>query len=258
MSNSSFLLVNPVQLLLINVLIDLKIASIRTLIDTCSYHYGHSRFCKVMVELEKKCIVKSFKDPNSGQKYIILTELGRKILNQDVTDISHLENRWFRYALLSNLVTELLKFRLFENAIIKIAKPHQLHEPDAILYGRKKNKPITIGIELHLMQGNIEDLPMEVQYGHRRAGYLFVFYFFIIDRVLENYKRQLQTYFGDKVFNEVILCFSPDLSSRNFSINNTTCFQQGKMKPLKNFLADNMVPSTLVQWVENKVPRCPH
>ncbi len=121
-----------------------RILDLKSLMRESRYEATYKGFCKMLLRLEQKNIIGSFREPFSGRKYLYLTKEGNHSLGGNANPPSISRTTLVHDAKVVELVLELMKLE----SIYGFELEHQIRDmksfgstyqicPDAVMLGQK-------------------------------------------------------------------------------------------------------------------------
>lgn len=197
--------IRPAHLEAINPLLKWRILDQKTLWEESSKTMGYRGFQKILARLEGVKILESKIIPYIKRKYVYLSPVGEKIMNEGGRPLGINKENFFHDARLADLMRELIKIPtfsnfLFEHEIIdKSFLRNVRHIPDALLIGRKKNVEFKLAVELEVTRKSFSRIEEKVRFYLDEGEYDYVVYFFVSKRIKEAYENFLIERFKDSV-----------------------------------------------------------
>lgn len=131
------------------------------------FDMNYSAFCRSLRLLETKGVIESYRRPNSGKKFVFLTERGEKLLKHGQNPTAISRETLIHDLKVSEWVRAFLKRGWIQNGTLE----HELHNkrqfgsalrviPDALLESIKNKKNCKIALELEL---NLKSRPRIIE-----------------------------------------------------------------------------------------------
>lgn len=212
-----------------------RVLDLKIVYEDANYGGSISSFRKLIINLEKNNIIKSFIDPQTSKKYLHLTEDGEAYLGVKEGAPAICKETFFH----DSRVTEVCKLLLEFNTIKEIQLEHEFIDrsnftthykicPDALIFGERKGVKFRMAFELELTRKTMPKYLAKAQQYLDSSAYDYAFYLFGVQGVFESYRQQFLESFGEKAFSKIILGINKTLYLKAFDINETKIFFQNK------------------------------
>ena len=198
-----------------------RILDLKGLREEIDYPSHPSVFEKTIRRLEKAHIIKSFKDPWTNRKFIYLSDVGEKLVNDTGSPLAVSEETMLHDAKVAQF-TRLLMERL---TFTDVKLEHEIGErnsswlPDAMLWGEKGGVKFTMAFELELTRKSKNRIREKIKKYLSSNYYDYAFYLFCSENVMKSYQQFITTEFGEDAFKKLLLFWNPSLMSRKMNIN---------------------------------------
>jgi hypothetical protein len=212
-----------------------RILDLKNLMKKSNYSASYKGFCKVLLRLEKKNMIGSFRDPFSGRKYLFLTKEGDVYLGGDDNPPAISKDTLVHDSKVVELVLELLKLHSFYGFELE----HQIKDskafgttyricPDAIMLGEKGDVKFKLALELELTRKTkVKYLAKVGQYLNSNY-YDFVVYFFQNKGVMNSYRTHIQDKYGLESDKKILYVLNEKLLTNSFEFDNSITFYKNK------------------------------
>ena len=201
---------------------------------------NYSSFCRMVRQLEKGGVLKSYRKPGGGRKYIYLTPLGERLMGLGEAPTSITTETLLHDLRASELARELLS----RGWIDSVSLEHELHNkrqfgssgrivPDAHLEGSKSGKRFKIALEVELTVKSHSRVEEKIRHYQSQSFYDYCLYFFPKISHLENFQEFVTTRIGPEV-SKRLMCFCWDWGS---PLNESKGYFKGQSMTLKELFA---------------------
>ena len=222
MSVPNSLNVNSIHLQFLEPLTKWRILDLKGLRDEIDYPSHRSVFEKTIRRLEKANVLKSFKDPWSNRKFVYLSQMGEKLVNDSGSPLSICEETIVHDAKVSQVTRIMMERRFFKEVTIEhqlSGKKNKGQQPDALILGSKDGTDFTMAFELELSKKSKDRIKTKIR-GYLESGYYnYVFYMFCSSSIMKNYKGFIEEEFGKEAFRKLMFFWNPTILSRKLDLN---------------------------------------
>lgn len=209
-----------------------RFLDLQALFQESQYPGSLSGFRKMILRLEKKEIVHSFRSGQFGRKYVYLTKQGGSRLGLDDAALNVSTETLLHDGRVTDIARSFLNFSTInrvelEHEII-LDRGNKVFLPDACFYGKRMGTDFRLAFELELTRKS------KVKYIEKMSFYLnsnfydYALYFFQSQGVYESYKKHLEAEKGSKAFEKIMFAFNPNLNKQDPSIGETGLYFRGK------------------------------
>jgi DNA-binding MarR family transcriptional regulator len=224
-----------VQINYLEPLKDWRILDLKNLMAKVNYELGYVGFTKIISNLEKKNLVKSFRDPFSRKKYLYLTNIGNDYLGGNMNPPAISKETFVHDAKVVELVLEFLKLHSFYGFELE----HQIKDlksfgtsyricPDAVMLGEKDGGKFKLAIELELTRKTKAKYLSKVGEYLNSSFYDFVVYFFQNKGVMNSYRTHIRDKYGLDSDRRILYVLNEQLLSKNFVFDDSVAFYKTK------------------------------
>lgn len=209
--------------------------------ETVYQQKKYDRFRKIIRKLESLKIIDSFPDNYSKKKFIFLTKLGERLINDTGHPISLSRDTLFHDARVGEIVRMLMVYPNvydvdLEHLISNRSKFDRRADfiPDACLKLKKEKKGMTnIAIELEISRKTKRRIDEKLCYFSDNSYYEFVYYFLPGQGLFELIKGRVEQLKDQSKF---ILFFLPNIFSKKISFDDGFCLHQMTEYSIDEFL----------------------
>lgn len=227
---SQLIKINSFHLDYIEPLTRWRVLSLKKIRELSEYPLHKSGLEKIVRRFEKIGILASFRDPWNKQKYVYLTEQGKRIFpdNSGVQTID--ENTAVHDAKVSEIVDQILK----RNEAIKAKLENEIAQnssgniPDAELVKFEDVGQQKFAFELELTRKSKKRITEKVRGYNQSSLYDYVVYFFVSESVLKSYFETIIKATSEKEFEKYILIVNKSLLSKEFRVQDSKIIHLGK------------------------------
>lgn len=232
----------PASIVQVNCLLPLKkwrILNLSNLYELTSYQAKYDAFIKMIRNLEKKNLVKSFRDPTTRRKYIYLTREGDKELGGELKNPEVSIDTLAHDSKVSEIVLELFKSRLCEGFALEHDHKVEGINPDAVLYGEKKGQKTQIALELEITRKSRGNFLPKIEQYVTSSKYDLVLYYFSKRGVFNSYQKLIKEEFGDEVNGRIAYLLDENLWSQELNLNTVETIYKGQRRSIHELLKSN-------------------
>lgn len=221
MSSLDFNYINSLYLEILSPLVKWKILDLKTLHEEGSYTHHIKSFRKLIARFEKGGIIKSFRDPWTGKKFVYLTRDGEDMISPE--DSRLIITRWnlMHAAKVSEISKSLLNLEMVRDVIVN----HDLDEDkkelgeDATLVCQKEDFTFNIAFRFVITRSKKQDVIDEIRHLLYKKKFEFIVYLFCMPNIYEAYKEIILEKFGARGSSKVLLFYSQTIISREIDLN---------------------------------------
>lgn len=232
---------NKIHLDYLRPLIKWRILNLETLRSEIVYQQKkYDRFRQIIRKFEQNKITDSFIDPYSNKKFIFLTSLGGRLINENGIQSSLSEETIFHDARAVEVIREILSYPGFEESKLEheIESRHEFSRrttfiPDGILTFEKGGEKARVVFELELSRKTKKRILEKLNRYTENIFYRFVFYFLPTLSLLTLFKELVGEVGGAQ---KIALFFLPSIYSRKLSFDEGLCHFNGKEHQIDEFL----------------------
>ena len=176
--------------------------------------------------MEKRNIVKSFKDEYGKRKYIYLSEQGEKHFGVPGLTFSDKRESIIHDAKLTELARSFSKLSCVREVILEhqlsIKRPELIVssiDPDAVIIGTHNNVSFVLALELELSRKSKHRIKEKIDSFLGQNKYLYILYFFAYEGIYEFYKNFIVSTYGKKINGKIMFFCNEQLLSGDFILN---------------------------------------
>lgn len=215
-----------------------RFLDLQSLFQESQYPGSLSGFRKLILRLERKEIVQSFRSGQFGRKYVYLTKQGGSRLGLDEAALNVSTETLLHDGRVADIARSFLDFSTItrvelEHEII-LARGSNTHLPDACFYGKRMGKDFRLAFELELTRKAKTKYLDKMSFYLNSNFYEYVLYFFQSYGIYESYKKHLESEKGAKAFEKIMFAINPNINKQDPRIGETTLFFRGKEVRLRD------------------------
>ncbi len=218
-----------------------RILDLRSLMKESKYEATYKGFCKLLLRLEKKKVIGSFREPFSGKKYLYLTKEGNDFLGGSENPPSISRATLIHDAKVVELVLEFMRLE----SIYGFELEHQIRDmksfgttyqicPDAVMLGQKGKTKFKLAIELELTRKTKEKYLSKMGQYLSSSYYDFVVYYFQSRGVMNSYMKHIRDKYGDESDRKILYVLNEKLLTNKFNFDESIAFHKNKEGRLEN------------------------
>ena len=226
---------SEVQINYLEPLKEWRILDLKNLMRKSKYEATYKGFCKVLLRLEKKNMIGSFREPFSGRKYLFLTKEGDSYLGGEDNPPAISKDTLVHDAKVVDLVLEFLKLKSSYGFELE----HQIRNtkafgttyricPDAIILGEKGKGKYKLALELELTRKTKVKYLAKVGQYLSSNYYNFVVYFFQNKGVMNSYRKHIQEKYGDESDRKILYVLNEKLLTNSFKFEESIAHYKNK------------------------------
>jgi hypothetical protein len=212
-----------------------RILDLKNLMRESKYEATYKGFCKMLLRLEQKNMIGSFREPYSGRKYLFLTKEGDSYLGGNDNPPAISEHTLVHDAKVVDLVLEFLKLESSYGFELE----HQIKDtkafgttyricPDAIIFGQKGQGKFKIALELELTRKTKAKYLAKVGQYLSSSYYNFVVYFFQNKGVMNSYRKHIQEKYGHESDRKILYVLNEKLLTNSFNFDESITYYKNK------------------------------
>lgn len=215
-----------------------RFLDLEALFQESQYPGSLSGFRKMILRLEKKEMLQSFRSGRFGRKYVYLTKKGGSHLGLDEAALNLSSETLIHDGRVADIARSFMEFSTIDRVeleheiIMERGKNHFL--PDACFYGTRGKNQFKLAFELELTRKTKSKYLEKINYYLSTSFYDYALYFFQSLGVFESYKKNLEQEKGPEAFEKIMFAFNPNLSKQDSDIGETKLYFRGKEVQLKD------------------------
>lgn len=187
--------INSSHLAVLRPLVKWRILDQQALFKDAKWQGSYRGFQRAVSRLELFKLLESTHLVGSNKKYVYLTELGEKLVNEDQP--AQVKRAYLSsYALMSDIFRELIQVPNFKDFKFE----HQIEgfrvSPDGIIYGTKKKLNYSLGVEFILDRKDYYGVETKAKALLSSSCCDYILYFFLAESFKESYEKFLLKQLG--------------------------------------------------------------
>lgn len=193
-----------------------RVIDLQSIVKECVLGTNYFWLARTIRQLESKGVVKSYRRPKGGKKYVYLTRLGEELVGHEENPAGINQDTLLHDLLVSELVREFARLGWIDSWQLE----HEIHNkrtfgaaerlvPDASVQGRKGDKSFRIAIELELTIKSHARLEDKLRHYLGQKHYDYFLYVFPKANQRDNFLELIKSKFGDQAQTR-LMCFCWD------------------------------------------------
>jgi len=226
-----FRLINSEHLRMIAPLAKWKVLSLKDLKKECGHLYHYSGFQRLMRTLERKGILKGYRDPWNRKKYYYLSELGNKLFYPKNQSSEYSDEFISHDSRVSDISRELLDWGIISKVDIESKGSFV---PDAEFSGGKKSQSYVMAFELEISRKSKERIRNKLIHYGKSSIFDFILYIFATEGLRDLFKEILEEIFPRQYGERFLLFYLPTLFSKKMMLKKAEGYFKNKKMFLEN------------------------
>ncbi len=219
---------NSLQFEILLPLVKWRILDLASLLELGEIPGSYWTLQKIIRRFEKGKIIKTYRDPWNGKKYVYLDTFGHKLIGKEMGEIAN--ETLMHDSKASEVVRAMLKRPCFRKAMLEhdLRRQQMRHVPDAVVEGEKNGAAFKMALELELTRKSFDRLKAKARFYIESSDYDYALYLFCHSGLRDHYRDYLEETFGTKWRSSIFLFSNTTILSRQLDLSEGVGFYEGK------------------------------